>query len=105
MGLGRTACAALILQIAAHAQTGVLSTVAGRNGVPGYDGDGKPATEALLALGDVVNRPPCDPARFEQPNHIAVGADGSLYIADNNNHRIRRIDPSGVITTVAGTGE
>ena len=51
-------------------------------------GDGGPATAALLA----------------QPNGLAVGLDGSLYIADVELHKVRKIDPSGVITTVAGTG-
>jgi uncharacterized protein (TIGR03437 family) len=105
MGLGRTVCAALILQVVAHAQTGIVTTIAGRTGVSGYDGDGRPAVEAALALGHVINQPPCDPARFEQPSHISVDAEGNVYIADSNNHRVRRIDPAGTITTVAGTGE
>ncbi len=96
--------AALILQVAAHAQTGIVTTVAGR-GASGYGGDGGPAVNSDLALGHLINQPPCDPARFEQASHITVDADGNVYLADTNNHRIRRIDPSGIITTVAGTGE
>ena len=51
-------------------------------------GDGGPATAALLV----------------QPNGLAVGLDGSLYIADPPLRKVRKVDPSGVITTVAGTG-
>lgn len=66
---------------------GIISTVAG-NGLYGFGGDGVPATETRLA----------------EPRGIAVGPDGSLYIADAFNHRIRRVGPDGIITTVAGNG-
>lgn len=105
MTLGRSLIAALILHVGAQAQTGIVTTIAGRSGVSGYDGDGGPATSASLAFGHVINQPPCDPARFEQTSHMSLDTDGNLYIADTNNHRIRRVDPSGTITTVAGTGE
>jgi hypothetical protein len=65
----------------------VIDTVAG-TGVSGYSGDGGPATQA----------------RLYQPIGVAVGPDGSLYIADRFNYRIRRVGPDGIITTVAGTG-
>ena len=52
-------------------------------------GDGGQATSALLGL----------------PSGLAVGLDGSLYIADPTLHRVRRIDPSGKISTIAGTGQ
>jgi sugar lactone lactonase YvrE len=68
--------------------TGRITTVAG-TGERGYDGDDKPATSARL------NRPP----------GVAVDASGNLYIADYFNNRIRRVDTTGQITTVAGTGE
>ena len=67
---------------------GKLSVVAG-NGVCGFSGDGGPATAAQL----------------NDPNGIAIDAAGNLYFADTNNHRIRRIDRNGTITTVAGTGQ
>ena len=67
---------------------GVITTFAG-TGERGYGGDGGPATEALLH----------DPAR------IAVDTAGNVYVADYSNHRIRRIDTQGVITTFAGMGE
>ena len=66
---------------------GTISTVAG-NGNAGYGGDGGPATAATL--------------RF--PRNVAFGPDGSFFIADNNNFAVRRVSPTGIITTVAGTG-
>ncbi|MCY4584781.1 MAG: SBBP repeat-containing protein, partial [Bryobacterales bacterium] len=39
------------------------------------------------------------------PNGVALDSGGNVYIADANNHRIRRVDSSGIITTIAGTGE
>jgi uncharacterized protein (TIGR03437 family) len=111
MTLGRAAfatfnlqvAAALILQVAAQAQSGVLSLVAGR-GVRGYDGDGGPAAAAAIALANVTNQP-CDANQFEQTSHLTVDAQGNVYFADGANQRIRKIDVSGRITTVAGTGE
>ncbi|MBI2875537.1 MAG: hypothetical protein HYY20_01500, partial [Candidatus Tectomicrobia bacterium] len=67
---------------------GIITTVVG-NGTPGYSGDGGPAAAAKL----------------ESPYGVAVGADGSLYIADFGNSRIRRVGPEGIITTVVGNGE
>jgi len=77
---------------------GIITTIAGdgwrkRRGDPTLDpgrfrGDGGPATEASLST----------------PLGVAVGADGSLYIADAYNNRIRRVDRKGIITTVAGDG-
>ena len=69
------------------APDGIISTVAG-NGIRGYGGDGGPATLASL----------------DSPTSVHLGADGSLYIQDSNNHRIRHVDVNGVINTVAGTG-
>jgi sugar lactone lactonase YvrE len=67
--------------------TGIITTVAG-TGTPGFSGDGGPATTAQLT----------------SPNAVAVTADGGLLIADSGNRRIRRVSPTGIITTVAGTG-
>jgi streptogramin lyase len=68
--------------------TGVITTIAG-TGTPGDSGDGGPATAARLVL----------------PRGLTVAPDGSLYVADAGAHRVRRIDPAGIITTVAGVGE
>ena len=67
--------------------TGALTVVAG-NEIRGFSGDGGPATSASL----------------NSPFDVAVDAAGNLYIADRNNHRIRKVSPDGIITTVAGTG-
>ncbi|MDA8185337.1 MAG: hypothetical protein M0035_13100, partial [Actinomycetota bacterium] len=68
--------------------SGIITTVAG-TGEEGSSGDGGPATAA----------------RLRYPSALALAPDGSLYLADTSNHRVRRVDPSGIITTVAGTGE
>jgi uncharacterized delta-60 repeat protein len=47
---------------------------------------------------------PANVARFNRPNGIAVDNAGNLYIADEKNHRIRRITPDGNVTTLAGNG-
>ena len=71
------------------AGTGEISTVAG-TGQRGYGGDGGPATEA----------------RLSRPHSIQLGPDGTLYVCDIGNHRIRMIDSkTGVISTLAGNGE
>ncbi|MFI5112212.1 MAG: choice-of-anchor D domain-containing protein [Terriglobales bacterium] len=67
--------------------SGFITKVAG-NGTPGYSGDGGPATSAGLNL----------------PFGVAVDSAGNLYIADRDNYRIRKVDASGIITTVAGNG-
>ena len=67
---------------------GTITTVAG-TGERSYGGDGGPAVEA----------------RFSFPSGVAVDPAGNLYIADTGNNRIRRVDASGSITTVAGSGE
>jgi len=68
--------------------SGIITTVAG-SGKPGFNGDNQSAVKAELAT----------------PSDVALDSAGNLYIADNGNSRIRRIDRSGIITTVVGTGE
>lgn len=67
------------------AADGTISTLAGS--LPGLSGDGGPAGLA----------------RLTQPSDTAVESDGSILIADTGNDRIRRVSPSGTITTVAGS--
>ena len=66
---------------------GIITTVAG-NGTSGYSGDGG------TAIG----------AQLRGPEGVAVDASGNLYIADAADHRIRKVSPGGIITTVAGNG-
>ncbi|MES2387895.1 MAG: hypothetical protein V4543_07820, partial [Bacteroidota bacterium] len=58
---------------------------------------GSPGT-ASFADGSATN------ARFSYPAGLAIDAGGNLYLADHNNRRIRRISPSGDVSTVAGSG-
>jgi hypothetical protein len=69
------------------ASTGVITTIAG-TGVKGFSGDGGPALSATLA----------------GPQALAFDSAGNLYIADTDNHRVRKITGT-TITTVAGNGE
>jgi uncharacterized protein (TIGR03437 family) len=72
---------------------GIITTVAG-NGTTGFSGDGGPATTAALNLKHVPT--------FS--NNLTVDAAGNLYISDYGNGRIRKVDATGIITTVAGGG-
>jgi hypothetical protein len=65
----------------------IITTVAG-NGTAGYSGDGGAATSAEL----------------NEPVGVAIDGAGNLYVADNQNNRIRKISTNGTITTVAGNG-
>ena len=67
--------------------SGVISTVAG-NGTDGYSGDGGAATSASL----------------NDPTGVSVDAAGNIYIADQLNSRIRKVNTNGVISTVVGNG-
>jgi RHS repeat-associated protein len=58
------------------------------NGFPGFSGDGGPAIDAFL----------------NRPSGLALDAQGDLLIADYGNHRVRRVSPDGIITTVVGNG-
>jgi NHL repeat len=68
--------------------SGTITTVAGTGRGGQFSGDGGPATEASLTAADV-----------------ALDSKGNLYIADGDNHRVRKVDKHGVIHTVAGSGK
>ncbi len=82
----RIALAIPVLALALNGQTPgyVISTAAGS----GWIGDGGPATQAIL----------------RQPGGVAAGAGGNVYIVETGGHRVRKMDRSGAITTLAGTG-
>ncbi len=67
--------------------SGFFLTVAG-NGTAGYNGDSRSAVSAEMT----------------GPGQPAIDSAGNLYIPDSGNHRIRKVAPSGIMTTVAGTG-
>ena len=69
--------------------TGVITTIAG-TGHAGFRGDGGPAGAA----------------QFNEPYGVVIDRAGTIYIADRLNRRVRRIDgATGIVTTLAGTGE
>ena len=67
--------------------SGIITTIAG-NGTAGFSGDSGPATAAELY----------------SPDEIVFDTAGNLYFSDGDNNRIRKITPSGIITTIAGNG-
>jgi uncharacterized protein (TIGR03437 family) len=68
---------------------GIITTYAGSGGPNGgFGGDGGPATSA----------------RLDTPIGLAIDGAGNLYIADSRNSRVRKVDPNGIITTIAGSG-
>ncbi len=70
------------------AVSGIITSAAG-NGIRGFGGDGGPAASASLF----------------NPNGVIVDSDGSLFISDSTNNRVRKIDGStGIISTIAGKG-
>ncbi|RYE84553.1 MAG: hypothetical protein EOO65_02055 [Methanosarcinales archaeon] len=71
---------------------GIIATVAG-TGTAGFSGDGGDANAARLS----------NPRRVAAVTNVSTGS-VVLYIADANNHRIRRVDEGGIVTTVAGNG-
>ena len=77
----------LLLLFFSSLQAQVVTTIVG-TGIAGYTGDGGPASAAQL------NHPRC----------IKFDRSGNKYIADQNNHVVRKINTSGIITTVAGNG-
>ncbi len=70
-----------------NAATGIITTIAG-TGRPAYSGDDSAATAAFL----------------HYPSGVAIDSKGNVYISDNFNHRIRKVNSAGIISTIAGTG-
>lgn len=66
----------------------IITTVAGTGRRAGFSGDGGPA----------------DQARLHSPSGLAIDKAGNLYIADSVNNRIRRVTPTGIISTAVGSG-
>ena len=79
---------ALVCSINGDAQVGIINTIAG-NGIGGFSGDGGPATSAKLNF----------------PIGVKMDATGNIYIADQYNYCIRKINTYGIITTIAGTAK
>ena len=71
---------------------GIISTLAGRG--PSYPSSGRYSGDGGMAITADLN----------WPTGVAVDASGNMYIADNQNQRIRMVNTSGIITTVAGNG-
>ncbi len=69
--------------------TGISSVVAGDPSIPAPGGADLDDSNPFQAL-------------FSSPTDVAVAADGTIYIADKNNHKIRKIAPNGVVSTLAG---
>jgi trimeric autotransporter adhesin len=88
-------------QIRKVTPAGIISTAAG-NGTCGYSGDGGPATAAQLACTPSSPNVWSDPPTYIVG--VAVDSTGNLYIAEGGNHRIRKVTPAGIISTVAGNG-
>ncbi len=83
-------CCVIILLISSSSALAQIVTTFAGDGLFGgaYGGDGGPATAAHLAY----------------PNGVAIDHGGNVYIADKDNNRIRKVNTSGIITTIAGTG-
>ena len=76
------------IRVLSAGRAGVITTIAG-TGRAGFSGDGKEAVAAEL----------------NTPQKIAIAKDGSIFIADRTNHRVRKVDAKGLIHTVAGEGK
>ena len=69
--------------------TGIITTIAGSSTSTGFSGDGGAATSATMYY----------------PYGVALDSSGNVYVAEKNNHRIRKVTVStGIISTFAGTG-
>src|SRR5262249_1608496 len=68
--------------------SGIITTVAGSSDTTGFSGDGGPATSAMMYW----------------PQGVFVDTAGQIFIGDRNNERVRKVNSSGIISTIAGTG-
>ncbi|OQX06754.1 MAG: hypothetical protein BWK80_50345, partial [Desulfobacteraceae bacterium IS3] len=88
LAMSFTSAAVLVGGVFSPAYADTITTIAGQGGVAGFAGDGGPATAA----------------KFNAIYDITKDSAGNIYIADAHNHRIRKIDTSGIVSTIAGTG-
>lgn len=77
-----------IRKLSGTASTSITITTVAGNGEQGFSGDGSAATSAAI----------------DSPNGVAVDASGAIYIGDTHNQRVRKVSVSGIISTLAGTG-
>jgi hypothetical protein len=77
----------LLWVICIYAKAQIITTIAGIAGSYGYNGDGIPATSAKLSA----------------PSGIAIDISGNIYVAEQDNNRVRKISTSGIISTFADT--
>jgi sugar lactone lactonase YvrE len=68
--------------------SGIITTVAGRGTFSGYSGDGGPATIARMRIA----------------YGVTIDSNGNMFIADSTGYRVRKVDTSGIITTITGDG-
>ncbi|MCY4544922.1 MAG: hypothetical protein OXD39_06770 [Gemmatimonadetes bacterium] len=91
------------------AQTGIVETVFGHHArhYPSERGDSRPYSGRGLSLGGYHgDGGPAKEAGFNHPEHLAFDSTGDLYVCDNSNDRVRRIDMrAGTIDTVLGNGQ
>jgi hypothetical protein len=80
-------CIVLIIGVSYQVQSQIISNFAG-NGTVGYSGNGGAAVSAQI----------------DSPSCLAMDLAGNIYIGDQRNNTVRKVDPSGIITTVAGNG-
>ncbi len=91
------------------AETGIIELFAGQEARhhPSEVGDSRPYFGPGLSLGGYSgDGGPKEAAGFYHPEHLAFGPEGDLFVCDNSNDRVRRIDKkTGIVTTVLGNGQ
>jgi uncharacterized protein (TIGR03437 family) len=89
--------------VAVDASGNIYIADTGNNRIRKIDTRGTITTFAGAANGFLGDNGPAAAARLSMPESLAIDQAGNLYVADTGNHRIRRISPQGIITTVAGS--